>query len=76
MLEARLQRRERRRLVRLENVLLDAGRKVSTGPPNNTSTRGLLFSAISRASASPEEKRMNFTLMPLAFSKASNIGRA
>src|ERR1035441_7899841 len=31
--------------------------KVSTGPPNRTSTRGLFFSAITRASASPEEKR-------------------
>ena len=49
---------------------------VSTGPPNSTSTRGLFFSAMMRASASPEEKRTKFTLMPLAFSNSSNIGFA
>src|SRR5437660_674911 len=38
--------------------------------------RGLFFSAITRASASPEEKRMKFTLMPVAFSNSSNMGRA
>ena len=50
--------------------------KVSTGPPNSTSTRGLFFSAMTRASASPEEKRTKLTLMPVAFSNSSNIGRA
>ena len=49
---------------------------VSTGPPNSTSTRGLFFSAITRASASPDEKRTKLTLMPVAFSNSSNIGRA
>ena len=49
---------------------------VSTGPPNSTSTRGLFFSAITRASASPDENRTKLTLMPLAFSNSSNIGRA
>ncbi|MBK7794213.1 MAG: hypothetical protein IPJ62_18100 [Betaproteobacteria bacterium] len=49
---------------------------VSTGPPKRTSTRGLFFSAMTRASASPEEKRTKFTLMPVAFSNSSNIGRA
>ena len=49
---------------------------VSTGPPNSTSICGLFFSAVTRASASPEEKRMNFTRMPEAFSNASIIGRA
>jgi len=49
---------------------------VSTGPPNSTSTRGLFFSAITRASASPDEKRTKLTLMPLAFSNSSNIGFA
>ena len=50
--------------------------KVSTGPPNSTSTCGLPFSAMIRASASPEEKRTKLTWMPVAFSKASSIGRA
>jgi hypothetical protein len=36
----------------------------------------LFFSAITRASASPEEKRTKLTLMPVAFSNSSNIGRA
>ena len=49
---------------------------VSTGPPKSTSTRGLFFSAISRASASPEEKRTKFTLTPLAFSNSCSMGRA
>ena len=49
---------------------------VSTGPPKRTSTRGLFFSAMIRARASPEEKRMKFTLMPVAFSNSWNIGRA
>ena len=49
---------------------------VSTGPPNSTSTRGLFFSAMTRASASPDEKRTKLTLMPVAFSNSSNIGRA
>jgi hypothetical protein len=49
---------------------------VSTGPPKSTSTRGLFFSAITRASASPEEKRTKLTLRPVAFSNSSNIGRA
>ena len=50
--------------------------KVSTGPPNSTSTCGLFFSAMTRASASPDEKRTKLTLMPVAFSNSSNIGRA
>ena len=50
--------------------------KVSTGPPKSTSTRGLFFSAITRASASPEEKRTKLTLMPVALSNSSNMGRA
>jgi hypothetical protein len=49
---------------------------VSTGPPNSTSTFGLPFSAITRASASPDEKRTKLTLTPVAFSNSSNIGRA
>src|SRR5512143_4062559 len=50
--------------------------KVSTGPPNRTSIWGLFFSAITRARASPEEKRTKLTLMPVAFSNSSNMGRA
>ena len=50
--------------------------KVSTGPPNSTSTRGLFFSAITRARASPEENRTKFTWIPVAFSNSSNIGLA
>ena len=49
---------------------------VSTGPPKRTSTRGLFFSAITRASASPEENRTKFTLIPVAFSNSWNMGRA
>jgi hypothetical protein len=49
---------------------------VSTGPPKSTSTCGLFFSATTRASASPEEKRTKLTLMPVAFSNSSNMGRA
>jgi hypothetical protein len=37
---------------------------------------GLFFSAITRASASPDEKRTKLTLTPVAFSNSSNIGRA
>src|SRR5262247_886199 len=50
--------------------------KVSTGPPKSTSRRGLFFSALTRASASPDEKRTKLTLIPVAFSNSSNIGRA
>ena len=49
---------------------------VSTGPPKRTSTRGLFFSAMTRARASPEEKRTKFTLIPVAFSNSWNMGRA
>src|SRR6478735_2901192 len=49
---------------------------VSTGPPNSTSTCGLPFSAMIRVNASPDEKRTKLTLMPVAFSNSSNIGRA
>src|SRR3984893_6663347 len=58
------------------NPSLIPAANVSTGPPNNTSTRGLFFSAMTRASASPDEKRTKLTLMPVAFSNSSNIGRA
>jgi hypothetical protein len=50
--------------------------KVSTGPPNSTSTLGLFFSAMTRARASPDEKRRKFTLIPVAVSNSVNIGRA
>ena len=50
--------------------------KVSTGPPKSTSTRGLFFSAMTRARASPDEKRTKLTLIPVAFSNSSNMGRA
>ena len=46
------------------------------GPPKSRSTRGFPFSAMTRASASPEEKRMKFTWMPVAFSNSSNMGFA
>src|ERR1700682_103693 len=58
------------------NPSLIPAAKVSTGPPKSTSTRGLFFSAMMRASASPDEKRTKLTLMPVAFSNSSNMGRA
>jgi ABC-type Fe3+ transport system permease subunit len=56
-------------------AILDAAILLPLVSPPFT-TRGLFFSAITRASASPEEKRTKFTLMPEAFSNSSNIGRA
>ena len=75
-LEARRQLGEGRRLVRLEHALGDAGgERLDRAAEQHVDAR-IVLSAITRASASPDEKRTKLTLMPVAFSNSSNIGRA
>ena len=76
VLEARRQLVERRRLVRLEHAFVDArGERLHRTAEQHVDVWIALLGDDAR-SASPDEKRTKLTLMPVAFSNSSNIGRA
>ena len=74
VLEARRKLGCARRRVGLENVLAWPAVKVSTGPPNSTSTCGIALLGDHARQRLAGQNRTKFTWMPDAFSKASIIG--